>query len=358
MQSQFKSNGRLFLRNVLLYVLVIVPIASVCLMGAAWLHVCLTILALSLMVAPLGAFLVSRTDGFSFDDSSRMMIKATGKRVPYAGIKRVILNETAGLLRVFVKRGTLRTTALISALNRTEKSRLVEELVKRIPGLVIREQANADWKTLLLTATTLVFVTAGFHGYLYFYHPHVRIVPTKLEGMRSNQSKAGLQSFTSGDFSFSLPSRFRKITTEGDMTFFEDNQQKRTEVKVVSNPIAPSPVRTQLARYVTGIGDYADVLEQAFTARYGIIPLVLKDTALEGMDDLKLLYVKDGVFKGYITQGSRKGSELSHIMLVDRMDRREINFFMSGPDRPDEQTLWEVISSIKITPAALSPTVQ
>ncbi len=348
MDFQFKGNGRLLLKNVFLYVLVMAPLLSLCLMGALWIHVFLTIMALSLIMLPVFTSLIARTDGFSFDDEGQVITRPVGKPVPYSAITLMELNETAGLLQVHVKRGKFNRIALVSALDRNAKARLVEELMKRIPGLVIRERAYADWKSVFLIASILILATAGFHGYLYARHPQVGIVPQRFETIRDGGAKSKANSFTVGDFSFRLPHKFRKLGTEGDVTFFEDREVKRTEINVVANWIAPSSVRRKIFRYATGMGDYADVLEHSYNARFGIIPLVLKDIALAGMQDIRIFMVGQQAIGGFITQGSKKGRELTHIMLVGGKERKEINFFISGPSRLDEQELHELLASIQL----------
>jgi len=349
MDLQFKGNGRLLLKNVLLYVLAMAPLLSLCLMGAVWIHVFLTIMALSLVMLPVFTSLIARTDGFSFDDEGQVITRPVGKPVPYSAITRMELNETAGLLQVYVKRGKFNRIALASALDRNAKARLVEELMKRIPGLEVKERAYADWKSVFLIASIMILATAGFHGLWYARHPQAGIVPQKFEANRDGGAKSKANSFAVGDFSFRLPDKFRELGSEGDVTFFVDREVKRTEINVVANWSAPSPARRKIFRYATGMGDYADVLEHSYNARFGIIPLVLKDISLAGMKDIRIFMVgQQQAIGGFITQGNKKGRELTHIMLVGGKERKEINFFISGPSRIDEQELHELLASIQL----------
>ena len=351
MELQFKGNGRLLLKNVFLYVLVMAPLLSLCLMGAVWIHVFLTSILLSLLLLPVFTSLIARIDGFSFNDEGRAITRAVGKPIPYSAITFLELNETSGLLQVYAKRGKFNRIALVSALERNEKARLIEELMKRMPGLVVRERTCADWKSVLLIAAILILVTAGFHGFLYARHPQVGIVPQKFEAIREEGAKSKANGFVVGDFSFRLPDKFRELGTEGDVTFFEDREVKRTEMNVVSKWIAPSPVRRKIFRFATGMGDYADVLEHSYNARFGIIPLVLKDISLAGMKDIRIFVVGQQAYCGFITQGNKKGRELTHILLVGGKESKEINFFISGPSRLGEQELHELLASIQLNHA-------
>jgi hypothetical protein len=351
MDLQFKGSGRLLLENVFLYVLVMAPLLSLCLMGAVWIHVCLTIIALSLIMLPVFTSLIARTDGFSFDDEGQVITRPLGKPIPYSAITRMELNETAGLLQVHVKRGKFNRIALVSALDRKAKARLVEELMKHIPGLVVRERAYADWKSVFLIASILILATGGFHGFWYARHPQAGIVPQKFEANLDGGAKSKTNSFIVGDFSFRLPDKFRELGAEGDVTFFEDREVKRTEINVVANWTAPYSVRRKIYRYATGMGDYADVLEHSYNARFGIIPLVLKDISLAGMKDVRIFMVGQQKIGGFITQGSKKGRELTQIMLVGGKERKEMNFFISGPTRLDEQELHELLASIQLNQA-------
>ncbi|HUI46806.1 MAG TPA: hypothetical protein VL122_12580 [Nitrospirota bacterium] len=348
MDLQFKGNGWLLLKNVFFYVLAMAPLLSLCLMGSAWIHVFLTIIALSFIMLPVLTSLIARTDGFSFDDDGQVITGPVGKPVPYSAIKRMELNETAGLLQVHVKCGTFNRIALASALDRNTKARLVEELMKRIPRLVVRERPYADWKSVLLIASLLILATAGFHGFWYTRHPQVGIVPQKFEVTRDGGATSKANNFIVGDFSFCLPDKFRELGIEGDVTFIEDREVKRTEINVVAKSIAPSPVRRKFFRHTTGMSDYADMLEYSYNARFGIVPLVLKNIALAGMNDIEIFTVGEQAIGGFITQGSKKGRELTHILLVGGKERKEINFFMSGPSRLDEQELHELLDSIQL----------
>ena len=349
MELQFKGNGIQFLKNVFLYILATAPLMSLCIMGAAWLRVCLGIIVLSMVLLPIIAWLISRIDGFSFNDERQAIVRRSGRPIPYSSIKQLNLNETSGMLQVSVQQGAFRSVSIVSALGRSEKSRLQEAFAERIPSLVIREKAYADWKSLIFLNLLFLALTAAFHGYLYSRHPHIGIVPLRIEWMQGEATKFGMKERSTGDFSYLLPAQFRREGIEGDVTFFGDSGLRKTEFKVVAKSRGGSPETiSNLLRFMIGMGSYAEVLDKAYPARFGIIPLVVKDLALAGMADIRIFSVRTKDLEGYILQGSKQGSASTSIMLAGGSPRAEIYFFISSPARLDEKNLQEIVTGVQL----------
>ena len=349
MKPQYRGNGLLFLRNVYLYVAVTAPLLSLCLMGAAWPRLFLGMLFLSLFLVPLAAFLVSRIDGFSLDDAKQAIVRRLGRNIPYASVKVLDINDTSGMLKVSVRQGGLVSFPLASALDRRDKLRLITELQERIPLIEIRVRASADWKALFAAGLIVVLAAAAFHAYLYARHPAIRVLPQQVDWKQGGGGTEKTREYTAGLYSFSLPIRFHYRGREGEVFFFEDAGTKRTEIKVAAKEQAARPFPgPEVYRFVTGMGDYAEVLERAYSARFGVIPLVLKGIALSGMNDVRLFEVRYDAFSGSIAQGSKKGTELTHIILAGGATRAEIYYFISGPVRLDEQALQDLVTRIHI----------
>ncbi len=351
MESRYKGKSALFLRNVFIYVLLSTPVLSLCLMGAAWIHLFLSMMALSLILLPAAAFLVSRMDGFSFDDQKQAFRRTFGREIPYSGIQRVDVNETSGLVQVVLKRGRIDSVTLISTLPKSAKPGLIEELKTRLPGVEIRERYHQDWKSLAIVGALLLSATAAFHGYLYAEHPAIAVQPQLRDWTETGKAKGRTQEYRAGGYLVSLPEDYRYQGREGEMLFFEDRVKGRNELKIISSTQEPLFGRKRrLLALLTGIGDYAHVLETAYDARYGIVPLVLKDFALAGMNDIRLFSVKQREFKGIITQGAKRGKESTHILIAGNNGRQEINFFISGPSRMEEQELRKLVAGIQHRP--------
>jgi hypothetical protein len=349
MELQFKGNGIQFLKNVFLYILATVPLLSLCLMGAAWLRVCLGIIVLSMVLLPIIAWLTSRIDGFSFNDERQAIVRRIGRPIPYSSIKQLNLNETSGMLQVSIQQGAYRSVSIVSSLGRSEKSRLQAAFAERIPLLVIREKAYADWKSLIILNLLILSLTAAFHGYLYSRHPHVGIVPQRIEWMQSEATKFGMKERSTGDFSYSLPAQYLREGIEGDVTFYGDSGLRKTEFKVVAKSRGGSPETfSRLLRFLIGMGSYAEVLDKAYPARFGIVPLMVKDIALTDMSDIRIFSVRTKDLEGYILQGSKQGSASTSIMLAGDRDRAEIYFFISSPTRLDEKTLQEIVTGVQL----------
>ena len=349
MNLQYRGNGLLFLRNVYLYAAVTAPLLSLCLMGAAWPRLFVGMLLLSLFLVPLAAFLVSRIDGFSLDDAKQAIVRRLGRNIPYASVKVLDINDTSGMLKVSVRQGGLVSFPLSSALARRDKLRLITELRERIPLIEIRVRASADWKVLFAAGLIVVLATAAFHAYLYARHPAIRVLPQQVDWKQGGGGTEKTREYIAGLYSFSLPMRFHYRGREGEVFFFEDAGTKRTEIKVAVKEQAARPFPgPEGYRFVTGMGDYAEALERAYSARFGVIPLVLKGIALSGMSDVRLFEVRYDAFRGSIAQGSKKGTELTHIILAGGAARAEIYFFISGPVRLDEQALQDLVTRIHI----------
>lgn len=352
MKPRYQGNGLLFLRNVFLYVLVSVPVLSLCLMGPAWTHLFLSMMTLSLVLLPAVSLLVPRLDGFSFDDQAQAFVRSRGGRpIPYSAVKRIELNETSGLLQVALKRGGFGSVALISTLDAAMKPDLIGELKKRLPGIETRERRNQDWKALALVGVLFLSATAVFHGYLRAQHPAASVRVETKDWTETNAQKKRREEHRTGPYLISVPTPYRYAGREGDMLFFEDRGEHRTEIKIVSP--AGDPLRSRQQRFLflaAGIGDYAQALNTAYTARFGIVPLALKVFSLTGMTDVRLASITQGEFRGLVTQGVKRGRETTHILIAGDNGRRELNYFISGPSRMADGDLRRLLAGMRHRP--------
>ncbi len=350
MERQFKGSGLLFLRNVFLYVLVTGPLVSASLMGAAWPHLYLSLLVLSLIALPPVAVVVDRFDGFAFDDERQAVIKPLGKDIPYLRMQRLNVRETSGLLRVTVKAGRFASLSLASALPVRDKARLLEEFARRAPHAVIREQRHADWKSLLLIALFIFIAAAGVHIYLYASQPLIRVHPQQLpeanDETKKDAARPGTRVYAVGDFDILLPDRFLPGRTGDAQAEFVDNAGQtliRAEVETRKEGTGRG-----IFLLATGMGSRAGILDQAYTARIGVIPLLLKDFVLEGMDDVQIFDVRNNGLRGYITRGKRKYDEAALIVLSEDAGGAAINLSISGLKRLDETSLQRIAMDTRL----------
>ncbi len=347
-KPDFKGSGVLFLRNVFLYLLVSAPVLSVCLMGAKCLPIFLGVFILVLPFVLLVGLLVSRFDGFSFDDERQMVVKPLGRSIPYQSVLRIDLNETGGLLQARIKQGALRRPPLAYALQVEDKARLVEDLRKRFPQAVIREQRYVDWKSLAMIMALVVIMTAGFHVFVYQDNPQIGVLPQRTTWVNTELPATAARQYALGSFHLIMPGSFQLIAKDIDALLFEDAASK-TEVKFVTAVQRDPPAnKFAFVRYATGIRNYFDVLETAYSARVGVIPLAIKGIALAGLSNISILDIRQPSLKGFVLQGKKKENEIARILLTDLEGRAEIHIFITGPVRLDEKALHGILTTVHL----------
>jgi hypothetical protein len=356
-KQEYRGSGPIFFCNVMLYLLAAAPLMSFCLMGDHWLRLFVTMSVLSVPLVLLGALLVHRYDGFTFDDAGQQFIKGIGRAIPYASVKRIDLNVTGRLLHVGLKQGGLRSAALSSALDSRDKPRLMAELGRRFPGVVLREKRQVDWKSIAIIAAIVVVLTGGFQVYVYRNDPGLQAVP-QLAVWKAPKKNPKNQQYVLGQFEITMQKRFQLTGRDDTALQFEDRNAK-TEVRFI---IAPADgmrgLNAVLLRYASGIDGYYDVLKTAYHAKWGVVPLVLKMLALSGFSEVALYEVvqtssNEGSqveLKGFITQGRKNGQEVVSIVLQDEKKGADIHAFLSAPLRLKEKTVREIAASVRLRP--------
>ncbi len=366
-KPDFQGSGVMLLKHSVLYVLITTPILSFCLMGPHWPRIFLVMLVLSVPFVLLAVLLVSRFDRISFDDDKQQIVKSGGCLIPYQSIKRIDIYETGRLVQIGIKRGFLQRTLLLYALDGAEKTRLLESLRKRVPDSAgIREKRHVNWKSIGAIVLLLVVLTAGFHLYLFRTKQGLNVIPQKVAWESVEQLSKKRQQYIIGNFSVTMPVRFQLIGTEEGALQFED-KIKKNEVRFFTGQHKDLPERGErFIRYITGIHNYYDVLDMAFTARTGVVPLILRDIALTGLTGVTINAIElltrtapDGnsgeslklFLKGFSVTGEKKGKNIASVLLVDREQQKELHIFFSGTDRLDENTVQGIVTGIRLLPA-------
>jgi len=197
-------------------------------------------------------------------------------------------------------------------------------------------------------------------------------VPQKADWEGARGPEKGASPHSVGKFVLSLPRRFALIGKDEGALLFE-NAATKTEIKVVSglqgDQLTP---KSLLIRHVTGIGSYFDVLDSAYSARFGVFPLMLKGVVLGGLTDVRIYEIRQPLnrkiangtmhgkdafvntqppgLKGFITQGKKKETEVTYILLTDPDQRSELNIFISGALRLDETDIRKIVAAVNILP--------
>lgn len=367
-----KGRGVLFLGNVFLYVLVTAPILSLCLMGEKWWHIFFAMTALALPCVLLVGLLVALFDEFSFDDARQQIVRPLRRAIPYSRVLHIDMNATGRLIQVSIREGVLSRSSLVHALDIKDKARLTAELLRRFPRAVIQERTYGDWRSLLMVMAVVVVLTTGFHLVIYRgSFSNVR-VPQKVVWAAMERPAKDQQQYTVGRFQIAMPRSFHRIAKGLNALLFEDEALK-TDIQFVAAPQREGlSSRYDLIRQVTGIGDYFDVLDTAYSARIGVIPLALKEVALTGLADINLLAIErtsregssgtareagrtvtpilQSELKGFAVQGKKKGKEITTLLLRDTAKKAEMHIFISGPVRVDEKALQSIVAGVSLIP--------
>jgi hypothetical protein len=214
-------------------------------------------------------------------------------------------------------------------------------------------------------------MTAGFHFYLYQNHDEIRVSPRTTSWQGPNRILKNTQQYPVGNFSITVPGRFQLTGTGGNALQFEDREAK-TEVKFVAGQRVefPESKAALLVQYATGIRDNYDLLNTAYSAQVGVIPLVLKDMALMGLTgvviyDIRLTALQlradqkksdqndektPFILKGFLTLGKKKGQETASLVLMEAEQGAELYVFLSGPTRLDEKNLQRIMAGVSVVP--------
>jgi hypothetical protein len=324
-------------------------------MGALWLPLFLGMMVLTLPVALLIGLVTSSRDGFSFDDEQQRIVRQSGSGLPYAGITQIDIRATSRLLQVRIRQGEQRSATLCHALRAGDRQRLLEELLKRFPRSMVQEKRLTDLRSLLMVMAMAMLMTAGLHGILYRDDPQLGTVPETMVWDRAARPDQGAPQYTAGSFLFSLPVNFT-LRGEGDNALLFEENATRTVVTVMYGPPAETLApRSALIRHMTGIRDYFDALSAAYHARFGVITLVLKKTALAGLREVRIIEVSQQSLKGFVTMGQKDGNWIARILLTDREQQAEIHILVTCPTPVERRRLEEIVASVQASMAAPLP---
>lgn len=367
-QPDFQGKSILFLKNVFLYVLVMAPLVAFCLMGEKWAHILFGMAALSLPIFLLAGALIARFDRFSLDDEHARIIKSGKRTIPYQSIQRIDINETGRLMQVSIKQGLFRKTSLAYALDNADKPRFLEELLKRLPQVSVRERRFVDWKSIGIIAAMIILLTVGFHLYLHQQYSELAAVPQQVAWSGSGKKARNAQQYMLGEFSIAMSKQYQVTGQDEGGLQLEDRETKTAVTFIIKQQKDVSSLSAAFLGYATGIHDYADVLETGYHARVGVIPLMIKLFALSNLADVRIyeirqpLLVQAGAvqgkaellpaFTGFATQGKKKDQELITIVLKDRKRKADMQIFISASKRLDEKALQGIMAGISLRPSS------
>jgi hypothetical protein len=315
------------------------------LLGGNWPYLFFASLAIMLPVVLVATLVIAWTNRFSFDDDLQAFVKPGSRRIPYNRVAVVYLADRGHSLDVFIKRGWMHRTSLVEAVPRGRAQQLRDELAARFPE---RIRQRGRWHAFLPVLTIFLLVSlalAGAHVFLYDRFPALRaeasaLTPTKAHKPRSKPPVEFLD-----EIGFTPPRGFHYISEDKGVLYFED-KARRLRLKAVGG-INRDILQEQavLFRTVMGVNSYADLMDLAYHARVGIIPLFLRALDLVGLDQVAL-YTAEKPLRVFISQGKRGKEEETHIALFGGRPDQEVHFFFFGPTRVPEKDLIRFIDGV------------
>jgi hypothetical protein len=322
---------------------------SVGVLGPAWPQVLTLSAALAVPLLILSMPLVRWMNRFGFDDERAEIVKPGGKRIPCGRITGVLLLDRVDSVDVLVRQGRLHTTALVRSADAGEQVRILEELLRRVPGASVVTKRR-PWQVMVIAVPALLAVAAaGAHGFLYHRHPSLTPSPRVISAAAGNaQERAKPQPRSGiGDFRFTLPAGYVFIGEgDGSLSFEERSQNLRLEI--IAKIRRPGMAQHAFwFRYGMGVRSFADLTALYLRARYGVVPLFLRALALTGQEDVVLYETAPPLLRGYVTQGRRGREELTHVFLSGEGPEQEIHLYLTGPARVPEEALRAIITGIR-----------
>lgn len=310
-----------------------------------------------LLLAPLGLItFVGHLFGwrrwFSFDDEKRRIRGPLGFSLPYEKIKAIHITEANGQLSLCAQRGRFNTVYLPSKLHSKEKGRLLDELGKRFSSEMIRYRKRSVLRvtTLRVLAPLLLYVVVV--TFMYYRFPLIRLAPQE-KVWEKGQNLWGEQTYTLNGISFSLPGRFQIARQKRDRILLKDELSKMRVWAWMSVDTTSSAVLKFFSYYVMDVKDMYDIQKEFYYARFEVVPLVMKHTALdrltkEGIHEINAIFdIQQDGLNGFLVRGTRNRIDIADMMLVNKKKPFRINFYIESLEPIDDATLGAIIKSVR-----------
>ena len=349
----FKGSGLKLLAKVTLYVLIGGLVLSVVFMGENWGRLFIFVTMLTGPFVLTVVLIAGLCDYFSFDDEKRVIVKRFSRAIPYDSVVAINVRRNGGLLQVSVRRGFLGRTTLVLGLKAGEEDRLMVELGRRFPQNLIRRTRLAD-HTILAGVLALI-IAAGVVGHVYLYrkHPQLGMTPQHTAWNSGDKFSKKTPRYFLYTFSFLLPQNFA-LVIDKDIELVFQNQATKTKIAVAYGLRAEKGKGLEaLVRRGLGIGDYADILDLSWSARIGIVPLVLKGIMLADLREASVHRLEQAPLRGFLMRGKRGNEEVVEILLMNRSSGEELELYLSGPKKAPDRLLQKIIGSVELVKGAL-----
>jgi hypothetical protein len=347
-QSMFKGKNRALLIKVLLYMIVTELLISFLLMGSEWNHVFAVFLIVSAPIVLIYVILMSYLNCFAFDDQRDIIARPWRRHISYKNIRTIYLIQKDGTLTVRIKQPRPWKTTLVRSFVITEKDRLLEEIAKRFPQETIQEKKVAEWRNLVVIAAAITLLGLAYHAFFFHSHRNLLTAPKQIDFQNNFAPNKSEKTYNIKSFRFTLPKRFQEEQKEGDNIIFFSNKKEGVLTRVVYHSEKGPVSRGELLlSYGTGMKDFFDLLCIAYPARFGVIPLLLKEMVLGDLTDTEVYEFRGSSLKGFIMRGKSDKQKIAHLLLRDGNEKAKINFFFASQKDIPMDVLLRIAKSVQ-----------
>jgi len=351
--SAFRGSSLRLLLKLFLYLAAGGIVLSVIFMGGHWarLFIVAAIMAAPLVLA-VAVFAVF-SDRFFFDDEKGAILRPFHRPIPYGSVRSVSIRKSGALLQVSARHGSHGRTTLALAIAAKEEERLTAELGKRFPQTIIQRKRLSGHAIFAAVLTIIILAGAAGHVYLYRKYPQLGVTPQlpaweKIQSFPKKTPRHYLYSF-----SFALPKDFSLIIDKESELVYQD-KKTNTRIKVAYDLRAAKGGRWEpIVRRALGVENDYDVLDLSWSARIGIVPLLLKTITLEDLSETAVYRIGQGQLQGFMIRARQGGEEVVDVLLMDGAKGEKIELLLSGPKKAPDKLVQKIVGSVEMAKRAL-----
>lgn len=348
----FRGNRRLFLKQVFLFGLVIIPSFNVMILGEKGLLASAWILPVIVLFSLPLSFL----EKFTLNDSDQRVVRIFGPGVPYDRVGSVTLHEGRKSIAVRISTGRFSHHTLVTTLPADEKASLIQELSARFPAGIVRHAGPLHTRLILILLAFCLFVIIALHLFLYQKNPEIRNVASAKAFPVSGTT--GMKIHSAQGVSVSLPGEFLSLPSKDGILLLEGSNVRLHFTSALDAGFVQyfykRPLQRSLFRHVLGIHDAYDVVHTAFTSRLGAFPLIMRSLLIGDLRDTSIYQTAKHPLAGFVVTGRTDTGHRAVLTLFNRSLRKEVTctFISSGPI--GDEVIGMVVNGMVITggPAA------
>lgn len=293
------------------------------------------------LLVPILLVLVSQ-NRFWCDDDAKEIVKPLRKNIPYHAIRSISVRESGKNVAILAGTGGLRRDVLIEALPKSEKDRVIDELVKRFPDVPLKEGGTSIWKILVGAEIVIILACLIVNGYLYEAYPQIKTIPDKAITVKEGMIDYRLKKYAAGDLTFRLP-RIFELFSELSNGYMFNCPDRETRMRVIYGTYDHAfGSKRKYIEKATGLNGIYEFYRVGYYARFGIVPLVFKAMMIGRTETPKIVPIEHDDYKGFIMEGEREGQNYAHILIEMKNTGKDVHFFLLN-SKPDNERLIKIL---------------